>query len=70
MQMLMESSTPDPQQLCASVLQAVRLFLENGSRRRLLGNNHNISESGPLGDNDVTALALARAAVGAAAGSR
>jgi hypothetical protein len=49
-------------------LEAVRVFLENHARRRLLGNNHNFSDEDPLGANDVTALALTRAAAGAAAG--
>ncbi len=68
-EILKENSTRDPQQLCAGVLEAVRLFLENHARRRLLGNNHNISEEDPLGVNDVTALALTRAVVAAAAGA-
>jgi serine phosphatase RsbU (regulator of sigma subunit) len=70
-QILGESPTRDPQQLCASVLEAVRVFLETQARHRLLGNNnHNISDEDPLGANDVTALALSRAAVGAAAGKQ
>lgn len=68
-QILTESSTRDPQQLCAGVLEAVRVFLETQARHRLLGNNHhNHSEEDPLGVNDVTALALARGAAVAAAG--
>jgi serine phosphatase RsbU (regulator of sigma subunit) len=69
-QVLAESPTQDAQQLCASVLESVRMFLESQSRRRLMGNHHSISEEDPLGVNDVTALVLARAAAVAAVGTR
>jgi serine phosphatase RsbU (regulator of sigma subunit) len=69
MEILIKSTTREPQQLCASVLEEVRVFLENHARHRLLGNNHSISEEDPLGTNDVTALALARASMSAAAGT-
>jgi serine phosphatase RsbU (regulator of sigma subunit) len=66
-QILAESPTHDAQQLCALVLESVRLFLEHQARRRLLANSHHsISEEDPLGANDATALALSRVAAAAA----
>jgi len=66
-QVLAESPTHDAQQLCARVLESVRLFLEIQARRRLLANSHHsIAEEDPLGVNDATALALTRVATAAA----
>ncbi len=69
-QALLEFPADDAQQLCRLLLQRVTEFLENQRKHRLLSRgNHQIAESDPLGDNDTTVLALARAAAAVAAAS-
>lgn len=63
------AATPiiDAQQLCTSVHEAVRRFLETHPRHRLLPNRERtIGDEDPFGNNDATALALVRSAAAAA----
>ncbi len=67
---LAESAAKDPQELCANVLEAVRSFLEDRQRRRLLANHRaGIGEEDALGANDATSVALMRLAQAVAAGA-
>lgn len=70
-EVLSQNGEAGPQELCALVLEAVRLFLESRARRRLLGSQPAaIGDDDPLGDNDVTSVALVRTAALAAAGAQ
>ena len=66
-QALKEAPGQDAQQLCRHVLEAVREFLENQRKHRLLArNNHQIADTDPLGENDTTAISLVRLAAAVA----
>ena len=56
----------DPQQLCAGLIEQVRLFIEESKRTRLLTRNSTVAEDDPFSKNDVTAVCCARVAKAAA----
>jgi serine phosphatase RsbU (regulator of sigma subunit) len=69
-QVLERSDATTPQELCAEVLDAVRLFVENAPKGLLgRGKRQPISENDAFGANDATALALVRHATAMAAGA-
>ena len=64
------AATPvvDAQQLCSSIHEAVRRFLETHPRHRLLPNRERtVTDDDPFGHNDATALALVRRTAAVAA---
>ena len=68
-QFLHQSAAGDPQQLCRDLIENVRVFVEDGMRRGLLNKvrgNNSVGDEDPLSNNDITAVALSRAAKAAA----
>ena len=65
-QFLQQSAAGDTQQLCRDLIESVRQFVEEGMRRKLFGGSNTVGEEDPLSKNDITAVALARAARAAA----
>lgn len=66
-QAIREAPGHDAHQLCRHLLERVTEFIETQRRHRLLlRNNHQITETDPLGENDTTAIALVRCAAAVA----
>lgn len=60
----------DAQQLCSSVHDSVRTFIESRPKHRFIpGSTRTVGEEDPFSDNDATAVALVRATARAAAGA-
>ncbi len=67
-QSLQQTPSNDALTLCRQVQESVRQFLESQMKRRLLSTgSFPINETDPLGDNDATAIALARTVAAVAA---
>ncbi len=67
-EVLAKANIGNPQEICAAVLESVRLFIENPPRHRFRPNRHHeVGEEDALGVNDATAVALVRSAAAVAA---